>query len=171
MQTKKPKIVHHLENFVLDGFVVTTPNGQALSAFPPPETVTYDDPDPKNTFTLNWAISQYPQLAFVLSPPRWDHPLLQRLNHTWHALPIKRVVGGWKLAHSVAEQWENLERTLAFVGLETISAAKVLLPLEFRSFPTPKTYEYLRAHCSEGIARSCAMRSCDAFVPLMVLCS
>jgi hypothetical protein len=150
MPPKKLKKVH-VETFVLDGFVITTPNGQALSAFPPLEIVTYNVPDPKNTFSLNWAIPEYPQLTFVLSPLRWDHPLLQRLNHTWHALPIKRVGGGWKLAHSVAEQWEHLEQTLAFMGVEIISAAKVLLPLEFRFFPTPKTYGYLQVHRSKRI--------------------
>jgi hypothetical protein len=172
MAAPKKQKTTHVTAFILDGFVITTPNAGPLQAFPPVESVTYvDDPDPRKTFSLNWSILEFPQLAFVLSPPRWDHPLLQRLNHTYRTLPIRTAVSGWKLDHSLAEQWENLERALSFLSMEIISDTKVLFPLEFRSFPSPNSYGYLRTHRSERFARKCAIRARDAFAPLMAMCS
>ena len=68
---KKPNVRKTLNTttFLLNDFVVTSPNAEPLTAFPPTEAVTYDDPDPDKTFSLNWFVPEYPQISFVLSPP------------------------------------------------------------------------------------------------------
>ena len=81
------------------------------------------------------------------------------------------IAGRWKLAPSLASQWENLEQSLIIVASVLIETANQLFPLEFGFFPFPKSYGYLRTHRSEHFARKCAMRARDAFQPLMAMCS
>jgi hypothetical protein len=167
--TKKQKTCN-VNTFILDDYVVSSPNAGPIQSFPPPESLSvYDDPDPNKAFSLNWIIPDYPYLAFVISPPRFDHPLLQRLNYTYHSLPIQSPV--WKLAPSLAAQWEILEDALLFIANKVLPEGNQLYPLEFSVFHLPRTYGYLRSHRSEHLARKSAIRSRDAFVVLMALCS
>jgi hypothetical protein len=166
---KKQKKVD-ITTFVLDGYVVTSPNAAPLSSFPTLVLLLNDDANPQDTFPLNWALPEYPQLAFILSPLRWDHPILQWLNYTFESVPVKHEYG-WKLSPELAQHWENLEHCLSFVSQEIISATNPLFSLEFRYFPCPTHYGYLRPHRSEIVAQKCAMRACDAFAPLMAMCS
>jgi len=161
-----------LTTSILDNYVITSPNAGPLSTFPAHHNFSCDDPEPEWTFRPNWALNEFPQLPFVPCSTRWDHPLLQRLRYDYKSLPIERVGICYRLSAAVREKWRDLEYSFLIVAQELLSQAPGgLFPLESRYFPFPHTYGYLRDHTRERAARKCAMRSRDAFIPLMALCS
>ena len=170
MSSAQKKRETNVTTFLLRDRVFTSPNAEPLSVIPPVESFSGDDPDPNKTFALNWAVGRYLSLPFVISPPLWDHPLLQRLKYDQYSVPIERKFG-YKLQPSLIESWANLEETLYYVAKSIVSDAGILFPLDSGFFPLPRTYGYAREHKNEHVARKCAIRSRDAFAPLMAMCS
>lgn len=90
---------------------------------------------------------------------------------TYRNVPIVREGAFFILEEKVRHSWQRLENALRWVANALLSSNNVLLPLGFNAGPFPSSYGYISRHMEERFARQCAMKSRDAFVPLMALCT
>jgi hypothetical protein len=129
-----------------------------------------DYPDPSEATTLRWSMNPYPQLAYCLTSPRFQGPLLQRLAYTRRTLPViwDGRIHFWGLSPDVLYLWWSLEMCLICVARELFSSTTAL---HSQTFQVPSDYGYCRPHGKRDRAVRCSMRAHDAFVPLMALVS
>lgn len=119
---------------------------------------------------MRWADPRFPVIGWVPVAPRFDRPLhvLQRHGDSY---PIEKTNSGWVIADSMVKRLQLLENNLSYLAATLAAQTDVLIPLEFEDFPRPSAYGYSRPHRTRKGARISAMRSRDAFFPLVAWCS
>jgi hypothetical protein len=119
---------------------------------------------------MRWADPRFPIIGWVPVAPRFDRPLhvLQRRGDSY---PIEKTNSGWVIADSMVKRLQLLENNLSYLAATLAAKADVLIPLESEDFPRPSAYGYSRPHRTRKGARISAMRSRDAFFPLVAWCS
>ncbi|TCD65770.1 hypothetical protein EIP91_002209 [Steccherinum ochraceum] len=127
---------------------------------------------------LRWprsAYPEYPQLAFCLARPDWSGPLLDRLDLTYGTAPVEKINGSYHMKVSLQQSWISLESALLWMGrtllLDARAQNRALLGLDFVEFRLPSTYGYGSAYDNDHDCRRSIVRSRNAFIPLMALCS
>ena len=98
-------------------------------------------------------------------------PVLARLAHDVHNMPLERDQTLWRLHSDTTVSWKCLEDALVYILNTLMNEAGVPVPLDFGYFALPSTKGYLRSHGTADTAMRCASRSRDTFVPLMAMCS
>jgi len=102
---------------------------------------------------------------------RFNGLLFLCLAYNNRTMPLQADRAAWKLSSSVAATWQHLEDTLLFVAGVLIPKLGMIFPLSFTDCPMPRTKGYLRTHKTSNIALQCALKSRDAFLPLIAKCS
>lgn len=119
---------------------------------------------------MRWADPRFPVIGWVPVAPRFDRPLhiLQRHGDSY---PIEKTNAGWVIADSMVKRLQLLENNLSYLVATLAAKISVVIPLEFEDFPRPSAYGYSRTHRTRRGACISAMRSRDAFFPLVAWCS
>jgi hypothetical protein len=119
---------------------------------------------------MRWADPRFPITGWIPLVPRFDRPLhvLQRHGGSY---PIEKTNSGWVIAGNMVERLQLLENNLSFLAATLAAKTDASLPLESEDFPRPSAYGYARPHRTRMGARISAMRSRDAFFPLVAWCS
>ena len=155
-----------------DDAVFVSPNSSTLPHIPRMQDSIPEYTLPLDTRSLSWSDNAYPQRAFVLRSDQYTGPIFQRLSFaTMHSLPMERDGYSWRLSRETQIQWARLETGLRVVISCLIRESPALLPLDFTPFRLPSEYGWGNTSTNERRARKLAMRSRDAFNPLMALCS
>ena len=155
--------------FATEDSIFVSPNSSILPPRPTVPTINLpNNPLPSEGSILHWSMDAYPYLPYCLQSPRYSGPLLQRLSYRAGNLPVECVDNMWRLCPKVAHQWRSLETCL-------ISATQIILDssdtLNLRWFRKPEEYLYRQQFDTRQRMVGCAMRSRDAFLPLMATCS
>ena len=152
--------------------VFSSPNATYLPPFPlQADTFACEVHHPREASKLRWYAPLCPHLPYIARHPSFDSPILERLTCTYRGLPITQH-GAWHfLDIDVQTKWHRLETALLWVANVLLTAGRVDLPLGWQPGPVPSSCGYRNRHMEENFARRCAMKSRDAFIPLMALCS
>ncbi|RDB18833.1 hypothetical protein Hypma_014529 [Hypsizygus marmoreus] len=157
---------------LVDGVVYTVLQGShtRFPAIPSkifPESESTRLPD----FTLKWIPNEFPFLFFIPKYKPFYGPLFNRLAIDEKHLPIECVEDGhYSLDRDVITDWVTLERNLRAI-LSAMHHRCGSLPPLFQFWAFPKRYGYENCYRSQRVARAIAIRSRDAFVPLMAALS
>lgn len=126
---------------------------------------------PRDASKIRWHANMSQHLPYIACHPNFDNPILQCLICTYRTVSIKQN-GGWHfLDPEIQDKWLRLEKSLLWMANTLLSGSRANLPLGFDPGPLPTSCGYLNNHAEERFARHCAIKSRDAFVPLMALCS
>jgi hypothetical protein len=69
-------------------------------------------------------------------------------------------------------KWFDFEQALHFmIAMLFQECEQLYFPLDLEDYPFPLKFSYLHSHIYESTARKCAINACDAFLPLMAMCS
>ncbi|KAF4582619.1 hypothetical protein EYR40_002542 [Pleurotus pulmonarius] len=155
---------------VQNGNVFTAVNTDQFPDFPPLEYLIRpsDLPlGPEDTQQLSWATNEYPQLICIPKGPMvYQGPLLERLNYTSQSVPIVETQRShFQLEEGLQKSWYELQQM--FVDISSKLYQTTPYPSGQEYYPLPETFGFLRGHTSRGRAVACALRSRDAFVPLI----
>ena len=132
---------------------------------------------PRNATTLTWSLNLYPHLTYCLTWPLYQGALLQRLACSCQMIPIDFVNTTWELSGNVGYSWWSLEECLTAVANELLTwvcfphYTGTLKIFETMFFCKLSSFGYWRAFFRHSVCLNCCMRSRDAFIPLMALCS
>ncbi|TCD67304.1 hypothetical protein EIP91_000274 [Steccherinum ochraceum] len=160
---------------VLDDMVFTSPNMNC-----PPTRAPFAKETPADTLLPRdvklpiYAMPGHPQLGYCAWNTRMEGPILERLQVSYHTVQIQQVHGQCTLAPHIMQSWLSLESALLWVASFLINSSPVanqLFPLDLSTFTTPSKCGYTRLFYDEEKCRRCVMRSRDAFVPLMAVCT
>ncbi|TCD62108.1 hypothetical protein EIP91_007462 [Steccherinum ochraceum] len=162
--------------FVLEDNIFVSPNAQdAPVGFHPNSPCAETGPSLLDIRSPNRAYLQYPQLAYCLYSPSWSGPLLDRMDVTERSVEVERKHGRWLMEVTLQQSWVSLELALIWMARTLLSKAKgghhTMQNVEFSEFRLPSSYGYGGTHETERGCRRAIMRSRNAFVPLMGLCS
>lgn len=117
---------------------------------------------------LRWVPDKYPFLFLIPVYSGFYAPLFDRLNYKEKDLPIVPIrTGKYVLATNFITEWISLERNLKAILHAMADICTVPLPKYFEFWPFPQRYGYQTFHPSKEIIRTVAVRSRDAFLPLM----
>jgi hypothetical protein len=89
----------------------------------------------------------------------------------YRGLPIMRDGGWYFLKQEIQDRWYQIERALLWATNVLLTAGRANLKLGWEPGTVPSTCGYCNRHTEVVFARCCVMKSQDAFVPLMALCS
>ena len=119
---------------------------------------------------MRWADSRFAILGWVPVAPRFDRPLhaLQSPGDTYQ---IVKTESGWVIADHIVKRLQLLENNLCYLANTLAAKTDASIPLECEDFPRPSAYGYSGTHKTYKGARISAMRSRDAFFPLVAWCS
>ncbi len=133
-----------------------------------PHTAKYET---MNQF--RWVSNDLLHMMFVqTSKPFYGH-LFDRLALPDNSIPIKAASHPqvWGLDAKLLEDWITLERNLRAVLSACLHISTAPLPKLWRPWSYPKRFGYQRTHSTYRKAAIAAIRSRDAFVPLMAAVS
>ena len=160
---------HHF--IVNEGDIYTSPNSPTIPAVPDPRPLSVDTPDISDFQKPRWAETRHPFLAYVPLSPRYDKPPFDRLRCFGKAFPVVRSMSNWRVAPAIVTQFETLENNLIFIVDTLVRAGGAFVHLDFSLVSLPNQYGYKREHKHKHGAEKSALRSRDAFLPLMAWCS
>ena len=160
---------HHF--IVNDGDIYTSPNSPTIPTLPHPRPLSVDTPDISDFQKPRWAETRHPFLAYVPLSPRYDKPPFDRLRCFGKAFPVVRSMSNWQVAPAIVTQFETLENNLLFIADTLFRVGGALVHLDFSLVSLPTQYGYKREHKHKHGAEKSALRSRDAFLPLMAWCS
>jgi hypothetical protein len=110
-------------------------------------------------------------LPYIACHPSYNNLILQRLAYTYCGVPITQDGGWYFLGQEIQDRWHRLEVALLWVTNVLLTAGRVNLQLGWEPGLVPSACGYHNRHMEEVFMRRCTMKSRDAFVPLMALCS
>lgn len=117
---------------------------------------------------LGWVSNEVPFAPLVPLYKPFYGTLFCRLAYNKRTIPvIKRSDGSWALEDRVVVEWDALERILRVLLSSMHHIIGPVFPKMFRYWSFPMRYGYKLSYNSFGAARFIALRSRDAFVPLM----
>ena len=154
------------------GDVFSSPNAGHLPVVPDRSDIFLCDiHHPREASKVRWHSKLSQHLPYIACHPSYDNPIFKRLACTKRGVPITRDGGWYFLKQEIQDSWYRLERALLWVTNVLLTAGRVNLQLGWEPGPVPSACGYRNRHTEEVFARRCAMKSRDAFVPLMALCS
>lgn len=160
--------------------VLVSPNAPAITTLPSIDVNQHrfdDYATPRDATTLRCSLNLYPHLAYCLMWPLYREPLLQRLSCSRRTIPLEYIRTCWEMPKDLAYSWWSLEECLAAVANELLTWVRFPNytgpPKNFgiMFFPKPSSFGYRRAFFNRAVCVRCCIRSRDAFIPLMALCS
>jgi len=122
------------------------------------------------TFTLQWASNRFPFLSFTPVSPDFTGPLFGRLAYQYKSFPVIQTNEGWCLDLALRERWFRLEECM-YATAKHLLTNQGVMNSTFDVYPYPRSFGFAACHPTQGAARRAALKSRDAFVPLMALCS
>lgn len=135
----------------------------------------YEPEMPKDLKKPLWAVSCYPQIAYCAWDVPFHGPILKRLQMSYHTVPVQKSLNQWSLAPAIVASWMSLENALIWVSNFLLTKSPVanegVFPLDFKIFTAPSRFGYYKTYDVQEKCRRSVMRSRDAFVPLMALCT
>jgi hypothetical protein len=114
---------------------------------------------------IGWPYNELPFMSLVPVHRPFYGPLFSRLSYDHRTIPIQRHPHGWSLKLEVMREWISLERNLRAIILAILEPERLTRLFRLWAWPTQYGYELHYRRCSD--ARIIALRSRDAFVPLM----
>lgn len=100
--------------------------------------------------------------------PPFYAPLFDRLAYHAKNIPVQRVSRDrFILDEGLKTEWISLERNLRAIAFAMIEICTVPLPKFFNFWAFPKRFGYEQKYSSSEIVQNVAIRSRDAFVPLI----
>jgi len=142
--------------------------------------ISKDLPDPALARQLNWSHNDFPALALTQKQSLFQGFLFQRLAVTEQTIPAVKVGENWELENNFRSTWCNLENGLRATITSLWFAHKHVgsgrtstswLGPEGSLFHRPESYGYTRAWPSRSELIAHTLRSRDAFLPLMAMCT
>ncbi|KAJ3791907.1 hypothetical protein GGU11DRAFT_750855, partial [Lentinula aff. detonsa] len=125
-----------------------------------------------NFYTPRWVTSSLPFLGFAPSSNPFKFYFLKCLDYTFHTLPIERISENrYTLKQSLQTDWDSLERNMRAFLQGCMKVNQLNIPEDFRLWPYPNFYLYHAVWRTEVDARRAAMRSRQAFIPLIACIS
>ena len=121
--------------------------------------------------TLRYSTNKFPFLGFFMPRPRCEDRLLYPLRYSYKGLPVITVRGTWRLSPALVKQWQELENNLLAFNNMLFTKLGLYVPLEFTTFPLPRTYGYDQVRLTEGAVRCTANRARNAFNGLLATSS
>ncbi|KAJ7803549.1 hypothetical protein B0H13DRAFT_2388955 [Mycena leptocephala] len=116
-----------------------------------------------------WNNVSMPYFMFLPRYNPFHGPLFRRLNYTNKSLPLTSNNGGWRLAPSVLDEWSQLESVMRSI-IDAMHQILVNRDCDFAGaiyFGFPSQFGYKIPRRNRQAALAVAMRSPDAFLPLM----
>ena len=157
--------------FDVNDHILSSPNSKTIPPFP--LAVAINSSDPRETMKTRWADDRYPGLPFVPLFPRFDSEPFCCLKPPRDVFPIEGSGSSWRLAGATARSFQALEHDLCLIerSLRTTPEATFPLPSWWTLFHLPETFGYMAVHKTYDSAQTSALKSRDAFLPLMGWCS
>jgi hypothetical protein len=157
---------------LVENSVYTVFQGDAQLLFPRAPSPN-DSPNPsaltlQSIWDLGWVSNYVPFMPLVPLHKPFYGTLFSRLHYDRRTIPVVQSPDqSWGLELEVIREWEALERILRALLSAMMTICDVPLTRFFRLWSFPKQYGYELAYRTYGQARFIALRSRDAFVPLM----
>lgn len=125
-----------------------------------------------NFYAPRWIDSSIPFLGFAPSSNPFKFHFLKCLDYAFDSLPIvKDNDGHYVLRSSEKANWDSLERNMRAFLRACMRVNSLAVPENFRLWPYPNNYGYRSRWKTEMDARYAAMRSRQAFIPLIACIS
>jgi hypothetical protein len=122
--------------------------------------------------TLEWIPNKFPFMMLLPKYKPFYYPLFDRLDIEEHNVPIYSPrPGAWCLDPRLVTEWVTLERNLRAVAYAMLDVYRGSLPRFFEFWPFPKRYGYELQYSCRLHVKIIAIRSRNAFVPLMAAVS
>ena len=120
-----------------------------------------------------WFSERYPFMAYCLADPKWEGPILRRLNSPRYLFPVSSFKYGYRLHPFQQRLWLQLEVLLTNVYQYHLRRTAMVFAHTFaiQKFSPPSHWGYLANYPNEREAQQAAYNSRNAFVPLMALCT
>lgn len=118
---------------------------------------------------LYWLEDQFLFLALVPAQYPFHVPMLRCLDHTVDTIPTEPNATKFRLSSDLRKEWHSLEKTLKLVA-ESMAKA-IQIPFPFSLWRTPTSFGYKLACNTAEVAADMAIRSRDAFKPLLAFIS
>ena len=112
-------------------------------------------------------------MAYCLADPKWEGPILRRLNSPRYLFPVSSFKYGYRLHPFQQRLWLQLEVLLTNVYQYHLRRTAMVFAHTFaiQKFSPPSHWGYLANYPNEREAQQAAYNSRNAFVPLMALCT
>ena len=158
--------------FVVDNHVYSSPNSNTIPRIPR-QTDSSIDIHLRDTMTVRWADNRYPGFPFIPTAPRFNSEPFRCLKPPRDVFPIEGSGTSWRLSPATVNSLSALENDLHLIErtLRAAPLAKVKLPSHWGMFRTPRDYGYRKIHETRELAQASALKSRDAFLPLIGWCS
>ncbi|KAF7981737.1 hypothetical protein HWV62_32347 [Athelia sp. TMB] len=131
-----------------------------------------DPPLARDGYTLRFSNNRYPFLGFFTRRGHtYSNHLLATMHYSYKTFPVVLSDGAWWLSSDLVEEWQELENNLRALTSYMFNKFEAFVPVDYMSFPLPRTYGYAKARATEASMRSAALKSRDAFAALMATCS
>jgi hypothetical protein len=162
-----------LHVFCVENHIYSSPNSTTIPSIPPSAPFLSQAMDPRDASTIRWADRRYPGFPFIPLSPRFDMGPFRCLHPPRDVFPIKGSGSSWQLAPATAKAFRVLENDLHLItrALRTDSVPMLISPSGHALFPMPRKYRYEAVHDTYEGASASALKSRDAFLPLMGWCS
>ena len=122
----------------------------------------------KNIWQLGYVSNSTPFMPLVPQHRPFHGSLFSRLNYDSRTIPVHQLPNGnWALDGTVIRDWDTLERNLRALLSSMLFFSTMPLPRLFQLWYYPMKYGYKLSYQTYRQARFIALRSRDAFIPLM----
>jgi hypothetical protein len=167
---------HGLNVFLVDKHIFSSPNSQTIPPIPLSASISAAHPHccPREAMKTRWADPCFPGFPFIPLSPRFAFEPFRCLGPPRDAFPIEGSGMSWRLAQATIKSFQVLENDLCLIEKALRRAASevtLTLPSSWRLFPLPHKFGYSIVHATYADAQASALKSRDAFLPLMGWCS
>jgi hypothetical protein len=162
-----------LHTFFVEGDIFSSPNSSIIPIVPLKVPIDPQNLDSAEVLTPRWADARYPGFPFIALSPRFDVEPFRCLGPPRGVFPVEDLGSSWRLAPATIKSFKVLENDLYIIekSLRSASASTLNLPSCFTRFPLPRAYGYETKHSTKDAVQACAVKSRNAFLSLMGLCS
>src|ERR1700722_1053446 len=123
-------------------------------------------------WTIGWPWDELPFMPLVPVHRSFSGPLFRRLSYDDRTIPLQRYARhAWSLDQKVMREWVTLDENLRAVIHAMITLTPGPLHRNFRLWVWPTQYGYEFHYSKRYHARIVALRSRDAFIPMMAAAS
>ena len=169
-------MAHALKVIVHNNIVYASPNSTHF----PYDDVPVGPSDPHSlpphlTQSMQFALSSHPQLAYTPAKLRYEG-LFERLNVKYSNLKLQGTPSRCAMETDLMQEWSNLEVLLYETFKTLLGAVRTgqswgWFPLDMEAYPPPSRFGYMTWHNDPHTARRKIIRSRNAFLPLIGICS
>lgn len=160
--------------FFVQGHIFSSPNSSTIPLIPPQKPISSEDMrQPKECTKTRWADPRYPGFPFIPLRPRFTTEPFDCLRPPRDQFPIEGSKSAWKLAPATVKCLHIIENDLRLIEkiLRLTVESPITLPSSWERLPLPTSFGYKAKHKTYQEALACAVKSRDAFLPLIGWCS